>query len=133
MELASLKLVLISVPGHICTRDEHDQNRCVTIRTTILAIDLCPYRTLRTYVAPATTNSTVFALVEPESIAINIVAATTIVNRRPMGLVKQLQIITGASRSVAMKGVIKTRAVRVMDGFDITWTFGSLEISRWRL
>jgi hypothetical protein len=85
---------------------------------------------LLTHVAPATTNSTVFALVEPDNTAMKAVAAVIIVKSLAVRLSMRSQTMTGASRSVTIKGVIKTRAVRVIDALGIIWTLGSLEITR---
>lgn len=68
-----------------------------------------------THVAPATTNSTVLALVEPDNIAIKTVVAITMAQSLAAKVVRQLQITTGARRSVIMNGVIRTRASRVID------------------
>ena len=68
-----------------------------------------------THVAPATTNSTVLALVEPDNIAIKTVVAITMALSLAAKVVRQLQITTGARRSVIMNGVIRTRASRVID------------------
>jgi hypothetical protein len=80
-----------------------------------------------TYVAPATTSSTVLALVDPDSIAMKMVVATIIVQSRADRSVRQLQIITGANSSVMMNGVIRMRANRAIDDLTGMWTFGSLE------
>lgn len=68
-----------------------------------------------TYVAPATTNSTVLALVEPDNIAIKTVVAMTMAQSLAAKAVRQLQIMTGTKRSIIMNGVIRTRASRVID------------------
>ena len=82
------------------------------------------------YVAPATTNSTAFALVEPDNTAIKVVVAITMAQSRAARVVRQLQIITGAKRSVIMNGVIKTRVSLVIDDLIGMWTLGSREMSR---
>jgi hypothetical protein len=79
------------------------------------------------YVAPATTNSVVFALVELDKTAINIPAAMIMMTSRALRLSTQLQIMTGASSSVTMNGVIATRAACVMQACGKTWTLGSIE------
>ena len=82
--------------------------------------------------APATNNSIVFAIVDPDNITIKAVIAIITVDSRAPGLVRLLQIITGANSSVAMTGVIRIRANLVTNDFRNMWTLGSLEIrARW--
>jgi hypothetical protein len=71
------------------------------------------------YVALATINSIVLALVEPDNTAMKAVAAITMVRSLEVRLSRRLQTTTGASRSREIKGVIKTRAVRVIDALGI--------------
>lgn len=80
-----------------------------------------------TYVAPATTNSIDFALVEPDKIAINMEAAAILTQSRAGRLLTYIQIMTGTSSSVTMSGVMRTRAILVIDSLGDIWTFGSLE------
>jgi hypothetical protein len=68
-------------------------------------------------VAPATTNSTVFALVEPDNMPTKMVVAVIMTKSRAVRSATKLQIMTGARRSVIMSGVIKIRAVRIVDDF----------------
>ena len=87
---------------------------------------------LWTYVAPATTSSVILALVEPDSTAMNILAAVMIATIRAVKLYKELHMMTGASKSVTMKGVINIRASCMVDACATTCTLGSREMLKYR-
>jgi len=102
----------------LCTRNKHNHDCCIAVKT-CHNISCGPLYSIKknTYVAPATTNSTVFAVVEPDNVAMKTVVAMIIMHNLAVKPVRQLQIITGARRSIIIKGVIRIRASRAIDDF----------------
>jgi hypothetical protein len=111
-----------------CTRNKYDQDRSVSVFRAMSAAGMYFLSGGGfTHVAPATTNSIVFALVEPDNMPTKTVVAVIMIKSRAVRSTRQLQIMTGPRRSVIMSGVIKIRAVRMVDDFGDMRTFGSLE------
>ena len=77
--------------------------------------------------APATTNSTAFALVDPERTATKMVQLIITVPSWAEIELTQLQTTTGANKSKMMAGVIRARANRAIYDFLSIWTLESRE------
>jgi hypothetical protein len=84
-----------------------------------------------THVAPATTSSTVLALVKLDNTATKPVVAVMIITNLAVKLLTKLQMMTGAKSRTMMNGIIRILAVCVMNDRGNTCTFGSLEMASW--
>jgi hypothetical protein len=111
--------------GYIVTRDEYHQSSGLSVFDVISCfITSSDIPHLR---APATTISIVLALVEPDNTAINILTAVVMVTSRVLRVCKELHIMTGVSKTATTSAVVSIQTIRVVDAFDRTCTFGSLE------
>lgn len=81
-----------------------------------------------TYVAPATTNSSVPAFVRLDNTAITLVVATVTMASLEALSCMTLQIITGLRRRAAEKCARKVRITGRVDEGEKIYTFGSFEI-----
>jgi hypothetical protein len=84
------------------------------------------------HVAPATTTSTVLALVKPDNTATKLVVEVIMITSLAAKLPTRLQTMTGAKSSTMTNGVIRILADRAMDDGGNICTFGSLEMARRR-
>ena len=73
-----------------------------------------------TYVAPATSISTILALTNPDNVATNSIVDTAITKTRTDALFSALQIITGVRRSITVTTAMRHRtAVAVVEAGKI--------------
>lgn len=81
-----------------------------------------------THVAPAVTNSTVLALVNPESTDMKLDVNSTMTIVRASSVVSDWHMIIGVMRSAVMKGIIRIRDTREVAALEKMCTWGSLDI-----